>query len=63
MENFVFQSPTRIIFGKGAEAEVGKETKKFTKKVLLHYGGQSIKKYGLYEKVIKSLKAEKYRYI
>lgn len=58
MENFVFQSPTRIIFGKGAEAEVGKETKKFTKKVLLHYGGQSIKKYGLYEKVIKSLKAE-----
>ncbi|MCL4385822.1 MAG: iron-containing alcohol dehydrogenase [Actinobacteria bacterium] len=58
MENFVFQSPTRIIFGKGSEEEVGKETKKYTNKVLLHYGGQSIKKFGLYDKVIKSLKDE-----
>ncbi|MCL4384907.1 MAG: iron-containing alcohol dehydrogenase [Actinobacteria bacterium] len=58
MENFVFQSPTRIIFGKGSEEEAGKETKKFTNKVLLHYGGQSIKKFGLYDKVIKSLKNE-----
>jgi len=58
MENFVFQSPTRIIFGKGSEEEVGKETKKFTNKVLLLYGGRSVKKFGLYNKVIKSLKNE-----
>ena len=35
---------------------VGQETKKYTNKVLLHYGGGSIKKYGLYDRVIKSLK-------
>jgi len=58
MKNFIFQSPTRIIFGKDTELEIGKETKKFAGKVLLHYGGSSIKKYGLYEKVMKSLKDE-----
>ena len=58
MENFIFQSPTRIIFGKGTELEVGKETKKFAGKILLHYGGSSIKKYGLYDRIIKSLKNE-----
>ncbi|MDD3839985.1 MAG: iron-containing alcohol dehydrogenase [Clostridia bacterium] len=56
MENFVFQSPTKIIFGKGVETEVGQEVKKYANRVLLHYGGGSIKKYGLYQKVIKSLK-------
>ncbi|OFW64857.1 MAG: butanol dehydrogenase, partial [Actinobacteria bacterium RBG_19FT_COMBO_36_27] len=34
----------------------GTETVKYGKKVLLHYGGGSIKKYGLYERVLKSLK-------
>jgi len=58
MDNFIFQSPTRIIFGKDTELEVGKETKKFTGKVLLQYGGSSIKKYGLYDRIIKSLKKE-----
>ena len=43
MDNFIFQSPTRIIFGKDTELEVGKETKKFAGKVLLQYGGSSIK--------------------
>lgn len=56
MENFVFQSPTKIIFGKRVETEVGQEVKKYANRVLLHYGGGSIKKYGLYQKVIKSLK-------
>lgn len=58
MENFIFHSPTRIIFGKDTELEVGKETKKFAGRILLHYGGSSIKKYGLYDKIIKSLKEE-----
>ena len=58
MDNFIFQSPTRIIFGKDTELEVGKETKKFAGKVLLQYGGSSIKKYGLYDRIIKSLKKE-----
>ena len=55
MDNFVFQCPTKIIFGKNTENEVGRETKRFSSKILLHYGGGSIKKSGLYEKVVNSL--------
>ena len=56
MENFIFQNTTRILFGKGTEFEVGTETKKFAQRILLHYGGYSIKKFGLYDRLIKSLK-------
>ncbi|MFW5992465.1 MAG: iron-containing alcohol dehydrogenase, partial [Halanaerobiaceae bacterium] len=55
MENFVFQNKTKIIFGKGTEEQVGNETKEYSKNILLHYGGGSIKKYGLYQKVMESL--------
>ena len=56
MQNFNFQNTTKIIFGKGKEEEVGEFTAKHGSKVLLHYGGGSIKKYGTYDKVVKSLK-------
>lgn len=56
MENFVFQNPTKIIFGKGTENQVGQETKAWADRVLLHYGGGSIKKTGLYDRVVASLK-------
>lgn len=56
MINFVFQNTTKIIFGKETESLVGAEMSKIGKKVLLHYGGGSIKKSGLYDRVIKSLK-------
>lgn len=56
MENFVFQNPTKIIFGKGAETQVGREAALTSKKILLHYGGGSIKQTGLYDRVITSLK-------
>jgi alcohol dehydrogenase YqhD (iron-dependent ADH family) len=55
MENFNFRNGTEIIFGKGRENEVGKYASKYGKTVLLHYGGGSIKKTGLYDKVVKSL--------
>ncbi|MDY0027702.1 MAG: iron-containing alcohol dehydrogenase [Candidatus Humimicrobiaceae bacterium] len=58
MENFVYSCPTKIIFGKGTENLVGSEVSKYGKKVLLHYGGGSIKKSGLYDRVLKSLKNE-----
>ncbi|MHB1336708.1 MAG: iron-containing alcohol dehydrogenase [Candidatus Humimicrobiaceae bacterium] len=58
MKNFTFFNPTKIIFGKSTEQQVGIETRKYADKVLLHYGGSSIKKYGLYDKVLKSLKDE-----
>lgn len=56
MRNFVFQNATKIIFGKDTEARVGEETRKLGKKVLLHYGGGSIKRSGLYDRVLASLR-------
>lgn len=57
MENFVFQNTTKIIFGKNTETQVGMETKAYADRVLLHYGGGSIKRTGLYDRVVASLKA------
>ena len=57
MENFVFQNRTKIIFGRGTETQVGGHARGHTKKALLHYGGGSIKKSGLYDTVVKSLKS------
>lgn len=56
MKNFEFLSSTKIIFGKNTENKAGELSREYGKKVLLHYGGGSIKKFGLYEKVVKSLK-------
>ncbi|HEY5586984.1 MAG TPA: iron-containing alcohol dehydrogenase [Ruminiclostridium sp.] len=57
MNNFEFCNPAKIIFGKGTENQVGKLVKKCGgSKILLHYGGSSIKKNGLYDSVVKSLK-------
>ena len=56
MENFVFQNPTKILFGRGMEEHVGEETAVYSKKVLLHYGGGSIKSSGLYDRITSSLK-------
>lgn len=56
MDNFTFQNPTKIIFGRGTENAVGEEVKKYSKKILLHYGKSSIKKSGLYDTVVESLK-------
>jgi len=48
MNNFEFYAPTKVVFGKNAEKEVGKLIKEFGgHKVLLHYGGQSAVKSGL----------------
>lgn len=56
MNNFTYCNYTKIIFGKVTEKKVGAETKKIGSKVLLHYGGGSIKKTGLYDRVVASLK-------
>ncbi len=57
MENFDFRCGTKIIFGKGTEERAGEETAKYSKKILLHYGKGSIKRNGLYDKVVSSLEA------
>jgi alcohol dehydrogenase YqhD (iron-dependent ADH family) len=56
MLNFDFYSPTRIIFGRGTESRIGSLIAPLAKKVLLHYGGGSIKRSGLYGAVTSSLK-------
>ena len=56
MENFNFYSPTYFAFGKGKESEVGALVKRFGgTKVLLHYGGGSVKRNGVFDSVTKSL--------
>ena len=59
MQNFIFENPTRIIFGKGAIARIGNEVKRFGSKVLLVYGQESIKRHGIYDQVVASLKDAK----
>jgi alcohol dehydrogenase YqhD (iron-dependent ADH family) len=55
MVNFTFKNETKIIFGKGTENGVGQEVKKYCDKVLIHYGKSSIKKSGLFDRVLHSL--------
>ena len=56
MNNFYYNIPTQVFFGKGQIKNLGKNLKKLSDRVLLVYGGGSIKKNGLYEKVIDELK-------
>ncbi|OON85364.1 NADH-dependent alcohol dehydrogenase [Oribacterium sp. C9] len=56
MQNFDYQTPTRLIFGKGVVEKLPEVMSQFGKKVLLTYGGGSIKKIGLYDKVKELLK-------
>lgn len=55
MDNFTFLNPTKLIFGKDQLEQLKTEIPPFGKKVLLVYGGGSIKRSGLYEKVINQL--------
>ncbi|WP_319529483.1 iron-containing alcohol dehydrogenase [uncultured Cohaesibacter sp.] len=57
MENFEYRNPTKIIFGRQAETKVGEEVAVHAKKILLHFGGGSIKVSGLYDRVVASLKS------
>ncbi len=57
MDNFTFQNPTKIIFGKGGIAQIGKELKSVCRtKVLIIAGKGSIKSNGVYDQVTQSLK-------
>ncbi|HAJ28498.1 MAG TPA: NADH-dependent alcohol dehydrogenase [Syntrophus sp. (in: bacteria)] len=55
MQNFIYENPTKIIFGKGQIKRIGQETARFGKKVLLVYGQGSIKKNDVYDQVMTSL--------
>lgn len=56
MNNFSIYLPTKIKFGKGTINKLSKLVKGNYKKVLIHYGGGSIKRSGLYDEVVNELK-------
>ena len=55
MNGFVYNIPTKVYFGENQLGHLGEELKKFGKRVLLTYGGGSIKRNGLYDRVIEEL--------
>lgn len=55
--NFTYCNPTKLYFGKDALDGLNAELPKYGKNVLLVYGGGSIKKNGIYDKVVSVLKA------
>lgn len=55
--NFTYCNPTKLYFGRNALDGLNEELPKYGKNVLLVYGGGSIKKNGIYDKVIAVLKA------
>ena len=64
MNNFNFYAPTYFSFGKDTEKETGGLVKRFGgSKVLIHYGGGSVKKNGVFDRVVKSLKENKIDYV
>lgn len=56
MDNFNYCNPTEIIFGRDRAREVGSLAAKYGRRVLVIYGGGSVKRTGLYDQVMQSLK-------
>ena len=52
MIDFVFQNPAKIIFGRDALSHLDEEVLRYGHKVLLVYGGGSVKRIGLYDQVM-----------
>ena len=53
MENFIYSIPTKVFFGRNMLEKLPECILEFGSRVLLVYGGGSIKKTGLYEKILK----------
>ena len=58
MFNFVFDVPVKILFGKGSVEGLSDEILKYGNRVLICYGGGSIKKIGLYDTITEQLKSK-----
>lgn len=56
MNNFIYDVPVKVYFGENQLGHLGEELSKYGKRVLLTYGGGSIKKSGLYDAVVKEIK-------
>lgn len=64
MTNFEYYAPTKVVFGKGTEAQVGELVcGQKCNKVLVHYGSGSVKKSGLLDRIFQSLEEAGVSYI
>lgn len=64
MLNFQYYAPTKVVFGKETEKKVGELAAEMgAKKVLVHFGGNSAKKSGLLDNVLKSLSDKGIEYV
>lgn len=64
MNNFIYETPTKVYFGKGEENNIGRIIAEYKpKKVLIHYGKQSVKESGLLDRVKQSLDNENIKYV
>ncbi|MEA3560299.1 MAG: iron-containing alcohol dehydrogenase, partial [Candidatus Omnitrophota bacterium] len=58
MLNFLYDIPTKILFGRGQIAGLAEETKKYSQCILIVTGRGSVKKYGIYERARELLTKE-----
>ena len=56
INDFIYDIPVRIYFGRDQLKHLGAELKKYGNRVLMTYGGGSIKKMGLYDRVVTAIK-------
>ncbi|GAA0322661.1 iron-containing alcohol dehydrogenase [Oceanobacillus oncorhynchi subsp. oncorhynchi] len=56
MENFIYHNPTKLIFGKGQIEKLAGEIQPYGSRILIVYGGGSIKRNGIYDRVLEELK-------
>lgn len=58
MENFIYEYPTKVLFGKGiAKEQLANALKTYGNKIMLAYGGGSIKQNGIYDEITDILKS------
>lgn len=57
MNNFIYDIPVKVYFGENQLSNLGAELKRFGQRVLLTYGGGSIKRIGLYDKVVEQIRS------
>lgn len=63
MNSFIYDIPTKVYFGENQLGHLGEELSRYGKKVLLTYGGGSIKKSGLYDKVVAEIKKRDWSFL
>ncbi|MBQ7690696.1 MAG: iron-containing alcohol dehydrogenase [Muribaculaceae bacterium] len=56
MNDFIYHIPTKVYFGRDHLQHLGAELKQFGPRVLMTYGGGSIKRVGLYDRVVQAVR-------